>query len=189
MSSIPFLSHRRRAIARLRLALVLSFGIALAGCAGVEPSAYRAETPALSLEKYFSGTLDGWGMFQDRSGKVLRRFTVEIDARWEGDTGTLDERFVWSDGERQRRVWTLKRTADGRYVGTADDVVGQAVGVVSGNALNWKYVLALPVDGRTWHVDFDDWMFLVDERVLLNRAVMSKFGVRLGEVTLSLGRR
>lgn len=163
--------------------------VLLPGCAGVDPAQYASQRPQLSLERFFDGTLDGWGMFQDRSGKVLRRFTVVIHAKWEGDTGTLDEEFVWSDGERQRRVWTLRRLGDGRYSGTADDVIGQAEGVVSGNALRWRYVLAVPVDGRTWHFDFDDWMFLVDERVMLNRAVMSKFGIRVGEVTLSMARR
>ena len=181
--------HAPASSARRRMALALAGAAALAGCAGVTPADYRGQTPALSLERFFNGTLDGWGMFQDRSGKVLRRFRVTIDARWEGGVGTLDERFEWSDGERQRRVWTLKRTGDGRYSGTADDVVGEALGEVAGNALRWRYVLALPVDGRVWEVDFDDWMFLVDEHVLLNRARMSKFGVRLGEVTLSLQRR
>jgi hypothetical protein len=38
-------------------------------------------------------------------------------------------------------------------------------------------------------VQFDDWMFLVDERVMLNTAVMSKWGIRLGQVTLSFTRR
>lgn len=161
----------------------------LGGCSSIDPAVYRAEAPALQLERYFTGTVDGWGMVQDRSGKVLRRFTVVIDARWNGDEGTLDEAFVWSDGERQRRVWKIRRLADGTYSGSADDVVGQARGVLSGNALNWKYVLAVPVDGRVWNLDFDDWMFLVDERVMLNRAVMSKFGFRLGEITLSFSRR
>jgi len=128
-------------------------------------------------------------MFQDRGGKVLRRFSVVIRASWQGDTGTLDEAFDWSDGEKQRRVWTLKRLGPGSYSGRADDVVGEARGEAAGNALRWRYTMALPVDGRVWHVDFDDWMFLVDERVLLNRATMSKFGIRLGEVTLSLSRR
>jgi hypothetical protein len=175
--------------ARRRVALALAGALALTGCAGIAPSDYRAEKPALSLERFFDGPLEGWGMFQDRSGKVLRRFHVTIDARWENGVGTLDEHFTWSDGERQRRVWVLKPAGDGRYSGTAGDVVGEAVGEVSGNALRWRYVLALPVDGRVWHVDFDDWMFLVDDRVLLNRATMSKLGVRLGEVTLSLQKR
>lgn len=168
------------------LLLVVSF---LASCGSVDPSTYRSQTPPLALERYFNGRLDGWGMVQDRSGQVLRRFHVAIDAKWEGDVGTLDEDFSWSDGVKQRRIWTLRRQTDGRYVGTAPDVVGEAIGTVAGNALNWRYVLALEVDGRTWHVDFDDWMFLIDDHVMLNRAVMSKFGVRLGEVTLSFTRR
>ncbi|WP_337241642.1 DUF3833 family protein, partial [Proteus faecis] len=81
-----------------------------------------------------------------------------IDARWQGDTGTLDERFEWSDGTQSRRVWTLKHLGDGRYSGRADDVVGEAQGEARGNALRWRYVLALPVGDKVYNVDFDDWM-------------------------------
>ena len=76
----------------------------------------------------------------------------------------------------------IVRNADG-------NVIGQAAGESGGNAFNWKYTLALPVDGRVYHVNFDDWMFLMNENVMLNRAVMSKFGFRLGEVTLSFRKR
>jgi len=163
--------------------------LALAGCASVPVDTYRSETPQLDLARYFSGTIDGWGMFQDRSGKVVKRFEVRIDASWQGDTGTLDEHFSYSDGTRSRRVWTITRVGEGRYEGRADDVIGTATGVASGYALRWQYVLRLPVDGRTYDVSFNDWMYLIDERVMLNRSVMSKFGFRLGEVTLSFRRR
>jgi len=165
----------------------VSFG--LAGCAGIPAERYRAERPVLDLARYFNGTIDGWGMFQNRSGEVVRRFTVVIEASWQGNVGTLDERFTWSDGSTSRRVWTITRDSEGRYRGRADDVIGEATGEAAGNALRWRYVLALPVDGKTWHVDFDDWMFLVDERVMLNRSAMSKWGFHLGEVTLSFTRR
>ena len=161
----------------------------VAGCAGIAPQHYAAEKPSLDLATYFNGTIDGWGMFQKRSGEVIKRFHVVIDGRWSGDTGVLDEHFTWSDGSTSRRVWTLKRQPDGRYLGTADDVVGTATGEAAGNALRWKYVLALPVDGKTWHVDMDDWMFLIDQRVMINRTAMSKWGIHLGEVTLSFTRR
>ena len=59
------------------------------------------------------------------------------------------------------------------------------LGVAAGSALNWRCTLRLPVDGSVYEVQFDDWMYLVDERVMLNKAVMSKFGIRLGEVTLA----
>ena len=162
---------------------------ALTGCGSVPVDRYRAEQPQLDLKRYFDGTVDAWGMFQDRSGAVVKRFNVVIEATWQGETGTLDERFTYSDGTTQRRVWTITKLGENRYKGTADDVVGEAVGEAAGNALRWRYVMALPVDGKVYHVDFDDWMYLVDERVMLNRSAMSKWGFRLGEVTLSFTRR
>jgi len=169
------------------IAILACLGLGACASPGVEP--YRSEQPALELPRYFNGTLDGWGMFQDRSGTVKKRFHVVIEARWQGEVGTLDEHFRWSDGSTSRRVWTLSRLPDGSWRGRADDVVGEALGEVAGNALRWRYVLALPVDGRVWEVDFDDWMFLIDERTLLNRSFMSKWGFRLGEVSLSFTRR
>ncbi len=170
--------------ALLWVAAVLGLG----GCASVDVGHYAAEQPVLDLRQYFDGRLDAYGLFQDRAGKVVKRFHVRIDAHWEGDTGILDEHFTYADGSTQRRVWTLQRQPDGSYRGRADDVVGEARGELAGNALRWRYVLALPVDGKVYHVDFDDWMYLIDEQVMLNRSVMSKWGFRLGEVILSFTR-
>ena len=163
--------------------------LALGGCAGPKIADFAAEQPVLDLREYFNGTLDAHGVFQDRSGEVVKRFKVVIDASWKGDTGTLDERFTYSDGSTQRRVWTITHLGDGRYTGRADDVVGEARGEAAGNALRWRYVMALPVDGKVYHVDFDDWMFLMDDKVMLNRSAMSKWGFHLGDVTLSFHKR
>lgn len=164
-------------------------GLLLSGCGGVEVRHYSAQQPALQLERFFNGRLDAWGMFQKRNGEVVKRFQVQIDASWQDERGTLDEMFRYSDGSTQRRVWHLRRVAEGRYVGRADDVDGEAVGEVSGNALRWRYVLRLPVDGVEYRVDFDDWMYLLDGETMVNRSAMSKFGVELGQVTLFFRRR
>lgn len=163
--------------------------LALAGCAGPNVNDYAAEKPVLDMRTYFNGTIDAWGVFTDRSGKVVKRFTVVMTCSWKGDDGVLDEDFTYSDGTKQRRIWRLTRKADGRYVGRADDVVGEANGQERGNAFYWTYTLALPVDGRVIDVRFDDWMYLMTDKVMLNRAEMSKFGVKLGEVTLSFTKR
>ena len=173
----------------LKLA-ALGLAIALvAGCSSPQPEQYASQLPKLDVEQYFNGTLDAHGMFQDRSGDVVKRFVVVMRCTWQGDTGTLDEDFTYADGTKQKRVWTLKKTGAGRFTATAADVIGSAEGIVSGNALRWKYVLALPVDGKVVNVDMEDWMFLIDEKVMLNRTAMSKYGVNLGNVTLSFTRR
>ena len=168
-----------------RTFLIAAAALLLGACAGPNVADYAAEKPVLDLKTYFDGELVAHGLFTDRSGKVVRRFVVQLSGRWSGRQGTLDERFTYSDGKTERRVWRLTDEGGGRWSGRADDVVGTAAGVAAGNALNWRYTLALPVDGKVYEVQFDDWMVLMDERVMLNKAVMSKFGIRLGEVTLS----
>ena len=163
--------------------------LALTGCAGPQVNDYAADKPVLDLRQYFNGTLDAYGVFTDRSGKVVKRFTVVMRCTWNGEEGVLDEDFVYSDGSTQKRIWRLKHLGNGRYEGRADDVVGVAQGQTAGNAFRWGYTLALPVDGKVWEVQFDDWMYLMDQRVMLNKAAMSKFGIHLGEVTLSFVKR
>jgi len=175
----------------IRLLAIAAAALLAAGCSSIEPQVYAGEKPALDLKQYFSGTLVGHGLVMDRSGQVQRRFVVTIRATWDGDVGTLDEDFVWSDGEREKRVWTLRPTAGqpGRWTGTAADVKGEAAGIVAGNALNWSYTLLLKTkDGKRYDIDFDDWMFLVDDKVMLNRAVMRFWGFRVGEVLISFSR-
>lgn len=158
--------------------------ILLGGCSRMEIQHYRDSTPRFDLFSYFDGQTYAWGQFQARSGKVERRFKVAIRGEVNGNQLRLDERFIYDNGERQTRVWLITRQADGRFVGTADDVVGEARGEAAGNALNWRYTLDLPYKNRSIHVQFDDWMFLHTPELLLNRAEVSKWGFKVGEVTL-----
>ena len=174
------MNTRRHAL----LALLAGTAV-LTGCASPQVTDYAQERPQLELDRYFNGRILAHGIFQQRGGEVVRRFTVVMDCLWEGHQGVLDEAFTYSEGSTQRRIWRLTKHADGRYTGTADDVVGEAQGQTAGNAFRWNYTLRLPVDGKEYEVQFDDWMFLVDDRVMLNRATMRKFGLTLGEVLLS----
>ena len=162
--------------------------VSLSGCAGVSVESYKSETPVFSLREYFNGPVRAWGIFTDRSGQVQKRFSVEMNCSWQGEAGTLDESFLYSDGTRQRRIWHLLDRGQGRFEGRADDVVGVALGETSGNAFRWSYTMALKVGEQVWHVEFDDWMYLMDGQVLLNKSAMSKWGFHLGDVTLSFTR-
>ena len=160
----------------------------MAGCATVTPQDYARESPKLDLKTYFNGKVDGWGMVQDRSGKVLRRMVVEMECTWNGDEGVLDESFRWSDGKTEKRVWKIRKQGD-RYIGTAGDVVGEAQGEAAGNALQWRYVLRLPDDVGGYQMNMDDWMWMVDDKTLTNRTSMSKLGVKFAEITIFFRKR
>jgi len=170
---------------RLLLSASAAAGLALTGCASQDIESYASQTPALDLRRYFNGTLNAFGLFTDRSGTVVKRFTVVMVCSWTGNEGVLDESFSYSDGTTQKRIWRLTQLPDGRYTGRADDVVGEATGQTRGNTFHWNYTLSLPVDGKVYEVQFDDWMYLMTNTVMLNKATMRKFGFRLGEVTLA----
>ncbi len=141
--------------------------------------------PEFSLEDYFSGKTEAWGLFHDRFGNLKRSFKVDITGTLSGNELTLDERFLYDDGEEDQRIWKIKLLGNNKYSGTADDVVGSAIGEASGNALNWKYKLNLKIKDSTVKVDFDDWMFLQDRGILINRAEVKKWGLNIGVVTIT----
>ena len=172
------------------LLFLLSFSIFnLSGCSNMSVEHYQNNTPHLILEDYFLGQTHAWGLFQNRGGQVERQFTVDILGTMVDGDLVLEEDFVYADGTLDRRVWTISKIDEHHYEGRADDVIGHATGIAYGNALNWSYTLDLPYKDSTVKVQFDDWMFLHEDGLLINRAKMTKFGIFLGEVTLVFQRK
>ena len=158
----------------------------LAACTG-KPSLEdeRLSERALNLEEFFEGELIAYGQFQDLFGTVRRRFEVEIEGTWDGRVLTLVEDFVYEDGSTEQRVWTLEKTGEQTWRGTAPGVIGVATGEERGDTFNWQYTIDLPVPDGTLRVTFDDWMWLLSEDRLLNRAYMKRFGVDIGDVIIT----
>jgi hypothetical protein len=174
---------RSRNKMKSRFIVVLSLCFVLLGCS-TSVQEYKENTPSFNLFEYFEGDVLAWGMVQNFNGKLTRRFDVKIRGVVKGDLLTLKEDFTYDDGEKQQRIWKITRNKDGTYTGEADDVVGQATGVVAGNALNWQYSLRLPVDGSVYNIAFDDWMYRQDKTHVFNIAEMRKWGFSVGKVTL-----
>jgi hypothetical protein len=168
--------------------LAVLIALLVSGCASKSVQQYAGEQPVLKLSDYLNGDIVADGFFQNRSGKVVKRFHVTMKGTWVGDSGTLDENFEYSDGTKSQRIWHLTRQGS-HYTGTAADVVGVAHGEESGNAFHWEYTLNLEAGGSFYHVAVDDWMYLLNSKLLLNKTKMSKLGFRVGEVTLSFSKR
>ncbi len=159
--------------------------LTLGGCDVNNIKDYKNNTPPLRMENYFSGDVKGYGLVQKKSGAVRRRFVVDMKGKWEGNHGTLDENFVFDDGEKQQRQWILTKIDEHHFTGTAHDVVGVAMGEQYGNVIHMIYVLRVPYNGKTIDLDMDDWLYRINDQVVLNNATMKKFGFSVGKLTAS----
>lgn len=145
---------------------------------------YKETTPKFDIKRYFTGDLIAYGMVQDYSNQVTRRFCVELKGTWLENQGELAEVFYFNDGEISYRTWQLTKLANDEYSGTAEDVVGTATGKQSGYAFQWQYQLLVPIGEDTYQFSMDDWMYQLDEHRVFNRTTMNKFGVKAAEITL-----
>lgn len=163
--------------------VLLCFGVV--ACSG-QPSIddEKLSTRKLNLEEFFEGELRAYGQFQDRFGTVRQRFTVDMVGTWDGEKLVLVEDFTYHDGREDQRIWTLTKTGDDTWQGTAPDVLGVAEGQESGDAFYWTYQLDLPNGDSSLRVRFEDWMWMLDDQRVLNIAQIKKAGFTLGEVTI-----
>ena len=166
--------------------LALIVIILLTNCSGnnMKPIDFKDQKPRLIIEEYLSGNVEAWGILQNRSGKVIRQFTADLNGKWDGKQLVLDEKFIWNDGEIQKRQWKIDKIDEHNYEGTAGDVVGKAKGYSYGPAFKFEYVLLVPVKGKEMKITFDDWIFMQDEKIAINRATLTKFRFKVGELTV-----
>lgn len=172
---------------KLRSFLTLGLCAVLTGCSSMEIADFDGTTPEFIPQEYFNGPMTAYGMVKDRSGKVIRRFKGTLVGSWDSDgIGTLDESFVYDDGEVQKRVWTLTPTGSKTFIGTAGDIVGDAQMVANGNTVMIDYTMRVPYKSGTIDIDVRDWLHLQDDGVILNHSKMKKFGFTVGELVITI---
>lgn len=172
-------------IAKLVLLIML---VCVAGCS-VSVSDYSDNKPEFTLEDFFQGQLTAHGIVKNRSGQVIRYFNATIDASWDAQgVGTLDENFVFDDGEKQQRIWKLQPGAARQHTGTAGDVIGAANINAAGNAVFLSYVLRIPYNEDTLDITVDDRMYRVSDDIVLNESKLLKFGIEVGSIVLVIRR-
>ena len=123
---------------KIKNLLLIIISVLITSCSSnqaMKPEDFKNQKPRLIIEEYLSGNVKAWGILQNRSGKVTRQFSADLDGKWDGKQLILDEKFVWNDGEIQNRQWTINKIDEHNYEGTAGDVVGTAKGFSYGLSL------------------------------------------------------
>ena len=163
--------------------------IGLTACESTSVNDYQAREPAFAPEGFFNGALTAHGVVKDFSGKAIRHFSADIVGCWSEGVGTLDEDFVFDDGEQQKRIWTLTPNGSQSYSGTAGDVVGEGIARWQGNAMFLDYTLRIELEDGSIDVKIDDRMYRVSDNVVINESKMRKFGFGVGEILLTIIRQ
>lgn len=161
---------------------------ATSACATAPAIPATASNTPFTIERDLAGQTVARGACRSITG-ANRGFTAQLNGAWNGDTLTLVEDFVFDDGERDRKTWRLRRVSPGHYVGTREDVVGEAIGVQDGNVFRLEYDVILPSEnGGGRKVHFRDVMALDANGDVINNATIGWFGLRVASVSLVIER-
>ncbi len=150
------------------------------------PSDYADTGPAFSLKTHLSGEILAEGLIYGPTGKMTNSFVARMIGEWDGDTGTLSEEFTYSNGKQQRRKWFLKLGEGNRFTATADDIVGEAQGTVSGSTIKMEYRIVLPDDAGGHTLTATDWLYLTENGTIMNKSEMRKFGIKVAELIATM---
>ncbi|MEI6204413.1 MAG: DUF3833 family protein, partial [Enhydrobacter sp.] len=97
----------------------------------------------LVLENFFSGPMRAEGSFVNAWSRSRRGIVIDMVPAWDGKLLSLDERFVYSDGETDHKTWRLEKTGPGTYAGTREDMIGTGRVWTDGRTVRLNYVLML----------------------------------------------
>ena len=158
----------------------------LTGCEEKDTRIYSKEKPVLTIQDYFNGKVKAYGIVQTWTGKVVERFVIDMQGSWQGQEGIVKEKIIDSLHGQQNREWHFRLIDQNHFVGTAQDTVGELKGEQYGNTIHARYRLKIhSSNGKIYEFDFDEWFFRIDDRIVLDRTRMKKYGVTIGQITLS----
>ena len=140
------------------------------------------------LEDFFAGKSMADGRFRAING-VDRRFKVALTGKWNGRILTLREDFVYADGERDRKTWRFVKTAPGRYSGTREDVVGEAVVTIRGDVARYTYLVDIAPGKKPNIVRFHDTFRRQPDGTLLNTTWVSKYAFPVATVRVIFSKK
>ena len=158
--------------------------LTLLGCSTMKIDDFANTEPEFNLMQFFEGNVEAWGIVEDRFGNLKRQFKVDMNGTIRDGVLTLEEDFIYADGEKDKRIWQFSKLDERSYKGLANDIIGEAIAKERGNAFNMKYKMDLDLGFSVLRVGFNDWMYRIDKETIINKASISKFGFNIATVTL-----
>lgn len=150
------------------------------------PEDYAKAEPMFDIRERLNGPIVCEGIIFGPLGRVTSRFVAEFDASWQGNIGTIRERFEYDSGNVQNREWTFTLGNDGSIKAEAPDVIGTGIGQQMGSAVQLNYRIKLTDEAGGHVLDTTDWMYLTSNGNIMNRSQFRKFGIKVAELVATM---
>lgn len=171
--------------ALLTLAL-LALSKRFIGFRSQRPADLAGRGPHFDLRQHLNGPILCEGVIYGPTGRVTSRFVADMTGSWEGNTGTLQERFRYDSGTEQTRLWTLTLGNDGSIRAEAPDIIGTGQGQAEGPAVQMRYRIKLDPEAGGHELEVTDWMYLMENGTIMNRSQFTKLGVTVAELVATM---
>ena len=153
---------------------LLTFSLLISSCATSKNDdsiikKYSNDKVKLDIRNQMNGNLKGFGIWQDKNGIIIKKFTVEISGSWEGDKGVVKQQFSFDNEKKDSRTWLFDIENDNSFSAIGHDIVGTAKGVQYGNASKMNYILSVvAADGKKQNLAVEDWTYAVNDKSLIS---------------------
>ena len=140
--------------------------------------------PKLKFEVYFSGKVTAYGqMILYYPKKRIKNIKAKFNGKFHKDKLILNEEFIESNTKTDR-VWTFKKISDLDFIGHENNVLSPFNVRVENNMLNMNYRFKTNYKNYNFSVNIKDNMYLINNKLLLNKSKVSKFGITIAETIL-----
>ena len=156
----------------------------ITGCSNSSMENVVSKNLSFDLLEYFDGETTAWGLIVDRFGNLQRTFKVRLNGNIDNKQLLLKEYFTYNNGETEYREWIITKTETGNYEGKSKDTIGVAKGKQDGNTMRMVYDTTISIGETDIRVSFDDRFVKADKKVVINRAEILKWGIKIADVTI-----
>ena len=138
----------------------------------------------LNFEKFFSGEVAAKGnLIVNYPKKKIKNLHVVFKGVFKNNKLKLNEKYFDND-KKIFRKWIFEKQSNSLFIGKEKNVNGNILVHIDKNHLKMRYYFKLQIWKFTITLLIKDYMFLINEKEIVNTTYVSKFGINIAKVVL-----
>jgi hypothetical protein len=177
---------------KIKNAFLSLIGVLLvSSCSSNKIDYYKDKKPTMDFKSFFNGKLVARGVYFNLKEQAESRFIMNSEGILKGNKMTLNQDITYLDRNNEKKHFNAYAMFNDQYPNSFiykdEMMVGEGVYEQQGNATHVSYDLKIErEDKSTIIVHCDDWLYLIDEKHAINKIKITKFGIHVGDIIMSI---